>query len=203
MRRSAVRGASERFSLFWQPLGIDTMRVAIRSASARSRIVCLVGVLLSVAGVLKWGAAPPAWLGCSASFISEQWGLVAAGEVLLGVLLISFPGAKSAWWGASGFFLLGGILTSAVAWRGVGECGCLGRVGISPLVMAAVDWSIVALLLIARPSSWWLLERRGVVLITMSLCAILLVSSAMAFRRDHSSTLDYPKHFEVAYGDAQ
>ena len=170
------------FSLFRRPLGVEAMRVAIRSARARSRIVCLVGVLLSVAGVLKWGAAPPAWLGCSAGFLSEQWGLVAATEVLLGLLLISFPGAKSAWWTASGFFLLGGILTSAVAWRGVGECGCLGRVGISPLVMAAVDWSILGVLLISRPSSWWSLERRGAVLIAMSLCTVLLIRLSHIFR---------------------
>lgn len=148
----------------------------------------VVGSLLAVAAILKttalldggWSPAGPGW--------RHSWYLAAAAacwELILATYLFTGRRARAAWTAALATFAVFAVVAFWDRWAGRGSCGCFGYWELKPSHAAALDVSVLFLLLISGPPSANAVSpaprRRFVTRATI--VAVLLLSAAASAAR--------------------
>ncbi len=92
----------------------------------------------------------------SASWLSPRTldEMVAAGEALLGLMLVAALWPRHAWSVSACLFTIFAVVTAAEALMGKSSCGCFGAVQIRPVYTMCLDLAAIALLLLTgRPAT--------------------------------------------------
>lgn len=134
------------------PPGIVFERVC---GSPRYRIVCyLVAAVLLGAAFLKLFDAPNPFVV-----------LLASGEAVLGVWLLTGRAVQISWWSVIAVFASFAGVSMSKAFAGAETCRCLGTIHVQPSLMLIVDELILTALVTGSPSTLSKSQRnRGVVL---------------------------------------
>jgi hypothetical protein len=110
-------------------------------------------------------------------------------EMLLGVWLLCGIMVRAAWLAAVCCFGAFAALTLIMTLRGDSSCGCLGALDVSPRQMLVLDSLVLAALLLwrpgferrpQRPASGWAIRFGAVAIVSLGLCAMLIVHAQPA-----------------------
>ncbi len=117
----------------------------------RDRAIVLGGLLLAAAALKLYGVHVSAVPRVGAFANPQIWLPATMWELVLGVWLLSGAQRALAWLAASLTFLAFAGVSAYLGWAGVGSCGCLGAVRVSPWYAFGVDVAALALLTLGRP----------------------------------------------------